>query len=232
MLLAGVGASAAILGGLPLLAAAGIGAAAWAARVAMGLPRRPKHERIDPFRVGEPWRRFVQDALQAETRFGETVRRTRPGPLQTELSELGERISAGVREAWRVAQQGDNLDAALRRMDPRGIYDELQQVDAERRRYGDGAVPASLEQTYASVRAQYSAAERLTSVATGAVERLRLLNAQLDEAVARAIELSVSSPGADELGSVTQEVDNIVMELEALRQGLEEAGGASAVARG
>ena len=227
-----MGASAAILAGVALPVAAGIGLAAWAARVAMGLPRQPRKERIDPFRVGEPWRQFVQDALQAERRFEETVRRTRSGPLQSALAELGDRIAQGVQEAWRVAQQGDNLDAALTRMDPRAIYDELQEVDAERRRYDEGQVPAGLERTHASVQAQYAAAQRLTSVGTAAVDRLRLLNAQLDEAVARAIELSVSSTDSGDLGSVAQEVEGIVLELEALRQGMEEVGGTAQVARG
>ncbi|PLS74753.1 MAG: hypothetical protein CYG61_10955, partial [Actinobacteria bacterium] len=47
VLLAGAGMSAAILGGLPLVAAAGVGALAWAARVAVALPRRPKSERVN-----------------------------------------------------------------------------------------------------------------------------------------------------------------------------------------
>ena len=42
IVVAGAGAAAAILGGLPLLAAAGVGAAAWAARVAFALPKRKR----------------------------------------------------------------------------------------------------------------------------------------------------------------------------------------------
>ena len=55
-----------IVAGLPWIAAAGIGAVAWGTRVALAIPRAPKRERIDPFTLGEPWRSFVRAALQAK----------------------------------------------------------------------------------------------------------------------------------------------------------------------
>ena len=223
----------AILGGLPLAGAALVSAAAWAARVAMGLPRTPRQERIDPFRVGEPWRRFVQDAQQAQGRFEETVRRTHAGPLQGELDEIGARIAEGVREAWRVAQQGHLLEEALGRMDLPAAKQDLARVGKEIDRYPGGTAPAHLVDTREAIEAQLQAADRLAGVATSAHARLRLVNAQLDEAVARAIELSVSrSTDAVDLSPVAQSLEGIVDELEALRQGLEEAGGASAAAGG
>src|SRR5688572_15013642 len=71
---------------------------------------------MDPFTVGEPWRRFVQDALRAQTRFDEVVQRTRPGPLRERLGEIGGRLNQGVDEVWATAQQGQSLKGARRRI--------------------------------------------------------------------------------------------------------------------
>jgi hypothetical protein len=54
-----------------------------------------------------------------------------------------------------------------------------------------------------------------------------MLNARLDEAVARAIELSVHAGSVDELNSLGTDVQGVVDDMEALRQGLEEAGRAA-----
>src|SRR5439155_18578908 len=103
IVLAGPRAAGGIVAGLPFLAAAGVGAAAWAARVAFGLPRRKKVDRIDPFRLSEPWRLFVKDALAAQTRFDRTVDRMMPGPLQDRLRDVAARVGDGVRECWGIA---------------------------------------------------------------------------------------------------------------------------------
>jgi DNA-binding FrmR family transcriptional regulator len=205
-----------------LVAAAGVAAACWVGRVVIALPRGPKRDRIDAFRVGQPWRQLVQDAQKAQGNFDNTVRGTQPGPLRDALTSVGERLAEGVRECWRIAQQGHALDGALKRLNVPNIEQELAQVQAERAQRG--ASP-SLDATERAVQAQLGSAQRLATVATDARDRLRLLNAQLDEAVAQAVELAVK-PSAD-LSPLTNQVEGIVGQLESLRQGLEEAGGAS-----
>jgi hypothetical protein len=75
----------------------------------------------------------------------------------------------------------------------------------------------------ASVQAQLTTAERLHQVATDAADKLRLLNAQLGEAVAQAVELTLSEPADVDLTRLEGQVDTAVVELDALRQGLDEA---------
>jgi hypothetical protein len=233
LLLAGAGMAGAILGGLPLAAAAGVGALAWAARVAFAVPRRPAGERVDPFRVGEPWRRFVQDALQARDRFERTVRRMRPGPLQERLATVERRVAEGVQECWRIARHGDALIDALREIDVDDAQRDLDELEEARSRAGrDGRRAESMDRAVEAVEAQLQSARRIDSVARDAVDRLRVLTAQLDEAVARAVELSVRAHDVGELEPLTDDVDNLVGELEALRQGLEETGGTAAQATG
>ena len=225
VLLAGAGMSAAILGGLPIAAAAVVGGLAWAARVAFAVPRKRAGERIDAFRVGEPWRGFVLDAQQAQARFDRTVSRMRPGPLRERLGDVGRRLAEGVTESWRIARQGDALQGAFQQLDVRQVQMDLAETRAERKAArGDESRTRALERTEAALESQLASAERIRDVAREAADRLRVLNAQLDEAVARAVELSVRGVDAD-VSPLTNDVDNLVTELEALRQGLEETGG-------
>lgn len=228
LLAAGAGTAAAILGGLPIAAAAAVGALAWGVRVALAVPRRPRGERVDRFTVGEPWRHFVTDALQARSKFEKTVHAARPGPLRDRLVELGQRLDHGVQECWRIARQGDALQGALAQLDRERTARELAEVLDEMDHVPAGE-RAALEKAEAAVRAQLASAERIERVSRDAATRLRVLNAQLDEAVARAVELSLS--GEADLSPLSADVDSLVGELEALRLALEEtatAGGATA----
>lgn len=223
ILLAGAGTALGIVSGLGPLAVLA-GAAAWAARVALAVPRRPPGERIDPMAVQEPWRRFVADALQAQRRFDDVVRRSRAGPVQERLQAIGRRIGDGVSECWRIACQGNALVGALRTLDEQGIRRELAEVQDERRRArGNEAAAASLARTQTAIEAQLASAQRLRHVAEDATNRLRLLNAQLDEAVARSLEISLRAGDVSQLAPLTEDVEGVVGELESLRQALEEA---------
>lgn len=226
MLLAGGGMAAAILGGLPIAVAAGVGAAVWAARVAIGIPRGPKRDKVNPNAVQEPWRTFVREALSAQQRFDTTVARMTPGPLRERLGGVGERLADGVRECWRIACQGNNLQSAYWQLDVKSIEMDMAQLQAERKASrGDAGHVASLDRAIDAVKSQLASAQRIGTVAKDASDRLRVLNAQLDEAVARAVELSVQANDVGDIRPLTDDVESLVGDLEALRQGLEETQG-------
>jgi hypothetical protein len=226
IVLAGAGAAVAIVGGLPLLAAVGVGAAAWAVRVAVGLPKGKRKTRVQPRGLAEPWRGFVQDAVAAQSRFDRTVLRMRPGPLQDRLRSVGSRLSDGVNECWEIACQGNELQGAYEQLDVAAIEQELRQLETEKKQgHGDADHVAAMDRAIDAVKAQLSSAKRIGDVAGDASDRLRVLDAQLDEAVARAVELSVSADSAGDIAPLDADVDSLVGELEALRQGLEETGG-------
>jgi hypothetical protein len=220
IILAGFGGAVGIVVGAGPIGAIVLGAALWAGRVAVAVPREPTATRIDPFTVNEPWRRAVQDALQARTRFREAIDEAASGPLKERLLEIGGRIDDGVDEAWRVARQGQTLVAARRRIDTAEAQRDLAEVEGQA---SEGwAKGSALERTSASLRAQLASAERLDSTIADARDRLRLTNARLDEAVARAVELSVAAHDVAELQGLGDDVDALVTDLEALRLGLEE----------
>ena len=61
----------------------------------------------------------------------------------------------------------------------------------------------------------------MDAVVNDAQDRLRLLDARLDEAAARVVELSVEASDEGMLG-LSSDVDDVVTDMEALRQALEE----------
>jgi hypothetical protein len=222
VLLAGAATAAAIVGGVPIAAAAAIGAACWVGRVVLALPRKRDDAEIDPFRLSEPWRGFVRAAQHAARRFEEAVDDTDEGPLRNRLAELRDRIAVGVRECWRVACKGDALDHAVTRLDVPAIERELSQVERELETEGDRP---DLSATADSVRRQLEAARRLQSVAERTRDRLRRIDAQLDEAVARAIELSLHAETLEDLVPLGSDVEALVEELESLHLALDQVGG-------
>ena len=224
----GAGASIGILAGGGLLGAAVLGLVGWAGRIVAAIPRAPANTRIDPFTLGEPWRHFVTDALQARTRFHESVRAAQPGPLQDRLREIESRVDDGVQEVWRIARRGHDLVDARRRVDPDAIRRDIAATEANASQ--PWASGSTMERTMESLRAQLATVERLERVIGDADGRLRLLNARLDEAATRTIELSVQALDVAELGGLGDDVDQMVHEMEALRQAIEETGGGTAVA--
>jgi hypothetical protein len=226
ILAAAAGASAAILAGLPLALVGAAGAAAWALRVALAVPRAPSEERIDPFTLSEPWRGFVREAQQAKAAFDDAVRSTKAGPLRERLDEIGARIDDGVRESWRIARAGEALADARSRIDVRDITRQLAELGETLGPGGTPPVPpppgTPLAKTLEALYAQLDTARRMDAVIADTRDRLRLLDARLDEAVTRAVELSVRAAGPAELGGLSHDVDALVADMEALRQALDE----------
>ena len=222
IVLAGAGAAAAIVAGLPIAAVVGAGALAWAARVALGLPRGPKGDRIDPFVLSASWRRFVHEALQAQRRFDQAVGKADPGPLRERLAEIGDRIQTGVRECWRVAQRGDAIEEGLKTLDIERTQRELVDIERDLRTNSD----PRLEQARDALRAQLHAAQRMIDAVRDAQTQLRLLDARLDEAVTRAVELSLRSAGEADVRGLGSDVESLVQDMEALRVALEDVDGA------
>ncbi|MGI8809623.1 MAG: hypothetical protein ACR2KK_17625 [Acidimicrobiales bacterium] len=219
ILLAGAGASAAILAGAPLAAAAVVGGLVWAGRIALAVPRKTRRAEANPTMVKEPWRSLVRQAQRAEARFDQVLSTTAPGPLKDRLAEVDARVAVGVDECWRIAQRGNELSAAVADLNVDDLHAQLERAEAQASRYPERA---DLAGTAAAIRQQLASAERLAGVARDAEDRLRRLAAQLNEAVARAVELSLQGPDLGTLQPLGTDVDSLVGELETLRVALEE----------
>ena len=94
------------------------------------MPRPPARRAIDPFTVGEPWRHFVQSAQRSRRQLTETIRATRPGPLRDRLQDIADRLDAGLQEGWEVAKRGNEIDGAIRALDPTRLRSRLDTLRA------------------------------------------------------------------------------------------------------
>lgn len=207
-----------------VLALVVIGArAAWGA-MRSGAAATVTTNTIDPFAVGEPWRLFVRDAVQAQTRFRDATADVREGPIRERLARIGASVDDSVDQVWQTAKQGHALRQARNRIDTAAVQQKL-----------DATGPADLadadditDKVRGAFESQLSSAERIDSVIERSTQRLQLLTAQLDEAVARAAELAVSTSDLTQFDDVGADIDHVTEEMEALRLALEETGGPSA----
>jgi hypothetical protein len=223
IVLAAAGAGVAAVAGLPVVAIAGIGGGAYALGATLaGIlgragGRRPRagRERIDPFTLGEPWRLRVQAARSAQRRYEEAVRGTREGPLRERLVDIGDRIDAGVQECWRIATQANALGKGLRTLRVGELRADLARAEAE-------AGDSEADPRVTALRAQLGSATRMEATAADADARLTLLTVRLDEAAARAIEISLGAGTDADLAGLGSEVDEVVDQLESMRLAIDE----------
>jgi hypothetical protein len=215
-ILLGVGVGVAMaLAGLPIGVAVGVGVALYAASVATAMPKGLPRANIDPFTLGEPWRQIMQQANGSGRKLRSTVAGTGGGPLKTTMQGVVDQLERGLGEAWAIARRGDEIDDAVRRLDPTSLRSKLATLRAQ------AAASPSPEHdaAVASVERQIESAERLKVQSAEMAASLRLTQTRLDELVARASEVQV---GAVDTAAYQRDVDDLVVKLEALHQAIEE----------
>jgi hypothetical protein len=213
----GAGAAAAVLLGLGPIGAVLLGAAAWAVRVLAAVPRpeRSRAGEVQPRLIEQPWRSAVEQVQDSRRRFAQAVSMLEQGPLAERLSTVAERLDTAVEEAWRIARAGDLLSKGRRQIDTTRIGAELASARGT-------ASSTRSEDLVQALEAQMAAATRLDATIAETHERLMVLDARTDEAVTRAVELSVSQADPNSADDLAADVGGIVDDLEALRQAIEE----------
>ena len=211
---AAAGVVAALLG-VPWLGAAAIGAIVYVGAVALAAPKPTARANLDPFALSEPWRQFVQSAQRSKRQLADTVRAARAGPLRDRLEGIVDRLDDAIVESWQIARRGDEIDSAVRGLDPTRLRSRLDTL----RTQATSAPSDDLAAAIASVESQLASADRLKQLSTSTADRLRLTEAQLDELVSRAAEVSI---GASDTDGFAHDVDDLVLELEGLRLAVQE----------
>ena len=148
-------------------------------------------------------------------RLHATVDAADDGPLKERMSTIVARLDDALSETWAIARRGDQIDSTVRRLDPTSL--RSKQVSLEQRL---AAAPSDdVESALESVRNQLDSTERLKAESAKAADRLRLTQTRLDELVTRAAEVAI---GAGDTDAYEHDADDLVIELEALRQAVEE----------
>ncbi|HEV7757423.1 MAG TPA: hypothetical protein VGO78_00480 [Acidimicrobiales bacterium] len=178
------------------------------------LPPRP-----DPPAWAEPWAGFVRSAERARDRFRRSAERVHPGPLHDALHDLAGRIDTSVDECRRIATTGRVLAEARAAIDTEALDAALGEAVAHRDADPDDPRDAC---TVTAIESQRATGVRMDEVIDDTLSQLRLLDARLGEAVVRMLELSAQAEVALAVPQLSSEVDNLVTDLEALRQAVEE----------
>ncbi len=197
--------------GLNILLAILVGLVVYVVTVAASMPKRAAAPQVDPFAVGEPWRHHVQGAIKARRRFDEALQ-SASGPQRQRLAEIGARIQTGVDECWRIAQRGDEIDAAVSRLKLPSARSDFQLLSG---RPLDDATRATL----ASLQSQIESGERLKARSAEVAQQLRLMEVRMSELAARASEVAV---GASDQETYRSDVDDLISQLEGMRLALDE----------
>jgi hypothetical protein len=209
----------------------GVGAwlsgAAFALRRSFRRGRRAPSVTIDPWALPEPWRQYVRQAQTTGQQFDQALEQWREGPLRERLLTLRPLVVSAVEEVWSVARRGASLSgvpAAGGGAARRQLGAELQQVQAERMRVDPSSDDAELLATReAAIAAQIRAARKSEDAAGEAADRLRLMTAQLDEAVTRVLTLDRSPGGEvdpDSVDAFAPALQGLVQQIQTLQDGL------------
>ncbi len=200
--------------GWPVAIAAGVGVGALLVVVAER-PRRRRAAAIDPFTLREPWRHFVRAAARSADELHRTVRATPEGPLRDRLATIAGRLDHALEETWEIARRGDEVDAAVRRLDPTRLRSTLGTLREQQAQ----APSADLDESIASVEHQLETTRRLQERSERIATQLRLSGTRLGELTVRAAEVSI---GAGDTEVYRTDVEDLVVELESLRLAIEE----------
>ena len=180
------------------------------------LQRRPQHSAgFDPFTVGEPWRQFAQAAKRSQSKLSTTIAAADDGPLKDRMTAIASRLDDGLEETWTIARRGDQIDGAIRRLDPTALRSKLAGLEER----AAGRPTPDLDAAVTSVENQLESVRRLELESKKTADRLRLTQTRLDELVSRAAEVAI---GAGDTDAYEHDVDDLVIELEALRQAVDE----------
>ena len=165
--------------------------------------------RVDPFTIGEPWRRHVSAALGVQRKYDDIVGSVQPGPLRDRLTTIGRQVEQAVTECHAVAQRGDRLDDALRHLDVSALDRQLE--------------GATDDVTKQSIQSQLEAAGRLRTMRTDTDTQLRLLITRMGELTAMAAVVSVGTDtAAESSAALVSGVDEVLTQLQGLRLAMEE----------
>jgi len=133
------------------------------------------------------------------------VSSTEKGPLRDRLTTIGQRIDDAVEQAWQIARHGDGLDDRISAVGSAALRVQLERTT-------DPALRASLQ-------SQLQSGERIKATRDATDARLRLLTTRMGELVSQAAEVSVGNDPTAGLGTA---VEDVIGQLDSLRQAVDE----------
>lgn len=154
-------------------------------------------------------RQDVWDTTQARLRWLSVVGSLPAGPLRDRLDVLGERIDVGVLQMHATAVRVGEVERVLAALEPDRATSEYK---AARRRATGGSPTPELE----ALESRFRSIQRLMNLVDDTEAELRVVDARLTAAVAKAAEVAFTADDGA-LAGLGDDVDRVVEELDALK---------------
>jgi hypothetical protein len=168
---------------------------------------------VDPTAVPRRYAGHVASALDARRRWQELAGSMRAGAVQERLADFGAQVDDGVLAVWDTVQRMTEIERVVGTLDLDRVTDELKRV-----RRDPAADPAMVE----ALNARFVSVQRMMNAVDDADSRLRLLDARLGAAVARAAEVALTAGAGP--ANAGDDLAGVVTELGALRAALDDLG--------
>lgn len=165
---------------------------------------------VDPGVVPRRFAEAVAEAVGARLRFRHVLDGLRPGPLRDRLGELSPKVDAGVLAVWETVQRAAEVERIAAGLDADGVLADYKRARRD---------PSTPPELMAALEERFESVQRLLNVVDDVDQKLRLLDARLGAAVARAAELAVVATD-DPSGALGAELDAVVSELGHLRDSM------------
>jgi len=209
--------------GVPLLGAAGIGAAVYATRVAIGVvvDRSRSVEGMPEIRAGSPqayWLSRGRDAVRALERQGAGLQ---PGPLADRVARMAADADDLLDDLRRLAGHSTRVDIALGHVDQARLDEESNRLETELSMAADKELRAEIQRSVDSIRSQLAVRTRLVDAAAKLQARIEAVVIGLESIVTRLVEILATMPTQPPEITATS-VDALANELDGWRAGLAE----------
>jgi len=168
---------------------------------------------LDVAAVPPRFRRLVDDAIAAQSRWRSLVSGLRPGPIRDRLELLGEQVGVGVLQIHATAVRVGEMERTVAALDPDDAADAYKRA---KRAAADGQDPPELP----ALEARFTSVQRILNKLDDTEQRLTVLDARLDAAIARGAEVALTASEADAV-DLGEDLEAVVDELSALRAGLD-----------
>jgi hypothetical protein len=214
--------------GIPVVAAAGVGAAVLGVKAAAGSvlgrgPRRPAGSPARRVRSGSPEDRWLSRAERAVRSFRRLAESAADGPVADRCRSVGEQAESALETMRRLAGQTSAVTGALEHVDAARLIAEEHQLEKRLRDAPTSdEVTAEIKRSLESVQAQLAVHKRLAQAGRALLARMESGALGLEGLVARLAEITAMTATNDPQASGAGGVDALADELDGLRAGLAE----------